>query len=90
MDPAKFDYIYGKLLSNGFSVERSKQLAKSLYMIAEDLKTTPEHIVKYVTPQGVRFDNNLYDRLNAMRTNSSQIGFIDKENIPQAILNQIP
>lgn len=90
LDTNKYNYIYGKLLSLNFSIDHAKELAVSLYQIAEELDLTPDGILKHITTNGIRFDNAIYNKLNALRTNSSQIGFIDKDNIPGAILKQIP
>lgn len=90
IDASKYDYIYGRLLSLNFSIDHAKQLAYSLYTISDDLDLTADAVLKHVTSDGIRFDNVIYAKLNAQRTNSSQIGFVDSGNIPRAILQQIP
>lgn len=90
MQQIKFDYIYGKLLSYKFSVQRAKQLAKSLYTLSEQLNLTSDQVLKYVSVNGIKFDNGIYNLLNKSRTNSSQIGFFDISNVPNSIIKQIP
>lgn len=85
-----YDIIYGKLLSLNFSTEHAKQLAKTLYMLSKDLNISVSELLKYVTSSGLRFENEIYAVLNRYRTNSSQLGYIDKNNIPPAILKQVP
>jgi hypothetical protein len=85
----QYDIIYGKLLGLGFGIDKARSLAKSLYEIAKELNLTVGEILKYVTANGVRFDNTIYAKLNSQRTNSSQLGFIDETNIPPAIRQQV-
>lgn len=89
IDTAKFDIIYGKLLGLNYSADRARQLAKYLYDIADTLELAPLEVLKYVNKNGIRFDNKIYEKLNNYRTNSSQIGFVDKENISPSISRQI-
>ena len=88
LETNQYDVIYGKLLGLGFSTEKARILAKSLYDISKDLDITVSEILRYVTTDGIRFDNAIYTELNRARTNSSQIGFIDETNIPTAIRQQ--
>lgn len=89
IDSVKFDVIYGKLLSYNYSTDRAKQLARALYDIANTLNIDTLEVLKYVNQNGLRFDNDIYQSLNNYRTNSSQIGFLDKDNIPSSILQQV-
>lgn len=84
-----FDVIYGKLLSLNYGVDRSRQLAKALYEIADSLNIEPVEMLKYVTTSGIKFDNRIFEKLNNYRTNSSQVGFLDKDNIPSSIAQQL-
>ncbi len=88
-ETAKFDMLYGKLLGKGIPQTMAKQLATALYTISEDLGLDVDDILKKVSKNGLRFDNNVYAQLNNYRTNSSQIGFLDVENIPTAITKQV-
>lgn len=89
LETDKFDYVYGKLLHLGFGPNHAKQLAKNLYDISKELGTNIDQILKYVTPNGLRFDNTVYASLNRARTKSSQIGFLDVSNIPPGIRQQV-
>jgi hypothetical protein len=88
-ETAKFDMLYGKLLSKGIPQTMAKQLATALYTISEDLGLDVDDVLKNVSKNGLRFDNNVYAQLNNYRTNSSQIGFLDVNNIPAAITRQV-
>lgn len=90
IDTNKYNHIYGKLLGLNMSVDRAKDLAKSLYEISEELDITQDAVLKYVTADGIRYDNTIYSKLNKARTNSSQIGYVDPSNIPGSIMQQIP
>lgn len=84
-----YDVIYGKLLSLNFTTEHAKDLAKILYQISVDSNISIGELLQYVTAEGLRFDNRVYEQLNNKRTNSSQIGFLDQNNIPSSIANQV-
>jgi hypothetical protein len=86
----KYDIIYGRLLHLNFSPNHAKGLTKVLYDFTEQYGFSVNHVLQYVDSNGIRFDNEIYDALNNARTNSSQIGYIDKEYIPPAILQQVP
>jgi hypothetical protein len=88
-ETAKFDMLYGKLLSKGIPQTMAKQLATALYTISDDLGLDVDDVLKNVSKNGLRFDNNVYAQLNNYRTNSSQIGFLDVNNIPTAITRQV-
>ena len=89
LESSKYDIIYGKLLSLGFEPTYAKEFAKTLYQISKELRISVNEILKYVTEDGLRFENEIYDRLNKLRTNSSQIGFLDQNNIPTSISQQV-
>jgi hypothetical protein len=89
INSADLDLIYGRLLSLNYSTERARQLAKTLYDVAESIDVKPQEILKYVSAAGVRFDNDIYDKLNNYRTNSSQIGFLDQDEIPPLLAGQL-
>lgn len=89
IDIEKYDLLYGKVLKILGNIERAKQLTSVLYKISSDLGLSNEQLLKYVSQNGLRFDNDVYNQLNNARTNSSQIGFIDQDNIPPAIKQQV-
>lgn len=84
-----FDIVYAKLLSKNVSPSNAKSMAKLLIKISKDTGMSTDDLLKNVTKSGIRFDTNIYRELNAIRTNSSQIGFLDINNIPPAIAAQI-
>lgn len=88
IETAKYDVLYGRLLKLNVAVDQAKALAKVLYDISAAQGVTTDDLLKYVTNNGLRFDNEVYALLNKARTNSSQIGFIDQDNIPPAIVRQ--
>ena len=85
----KFNLLYGRILSILRDADKSKELAKILYDISSDLGLSHDDVLKYVTISGLRYDNKIYEKLNAQRTNSSQLGFIDRNAIPLKLANQI-
>lgn len=87
-ETVKFDLLYGKLLGKGIKQDVAKQLAATLYRISEELKIGTDEILQYVNNNGLRFDNRIYAELNRYRTNSSQIGYLDPDNIPPAVIRQ--
>jgi phospholipase/lecithinase/hemolysin len=89
LEVSQYDIIYGKLLSLNFTTEHAKDLAKTLYQISNDLNISISELLKYVTIDGIRFENEIYEQLNKRRTNSSQIGFLDQNNIPTSIAHQV-
>lgn len=89
IDVEKYDLLYGKVLKILGNIERAKQLTAVLYKISSELGLSNEQLLKYVSKNGLRFDNEVYNQLNNARTNSSQIGFIDQNNIPPAIKQQV-
>jgi hypothetical protein len=89
IEVAKFDLLYGKLLKIIGNVDRAKQLTFILYNISADIGIDHEQLLKYVTVNGLKFDNEIYAQLNKARTNSSQIGFIDQTTISPNILQQV-
>ncbi len=88
MEASKYDVLYGKLLKLGIQVDQAKSLAKILYDISLVKGVSTDELLKYVNSNGLRFDNEVYALLNYSRTISSQIGFIDQNNIPPAIAKQ--
>lgn len=88
IETAKYDVLYGRLLKLNVAVDQAKALAKVLYDISVAQGVTTDDLLKYVTNNGLRFDNEVYALLNKARTNSSQIGYIDQNNIPPAIVRQ--
>lgn len=90
LETSKYDVIYGRLLSLDFRIEEAKQLAKFLYDVSEELNLTHDQVLAYVTANGIKFDNKIYERLNKKRTNSSQVGFIDQNLLPIYVKSQLP
>jgi hypothetical protein len=88
IESSKYDVLYGRLLKLNVAVDQAKALAKVLYDISIQQGVATDDLLKYVTSNGLRFDNEVYTLLNNARTNSSQIGFIDQHNIPPAIVKQ--
>lgn len=88
-ETVKFDLLYGKLLGKGIKQDIAKQLAATLYRISEELKIGTDEILQYVNNNGLRFDNRIYAELNRYRTNSSQIGYLDPDNIPPSVIRQV-
>lgn len=88
LEASKYDVLYGRLLKIGVAVDQAKALAKVLYDISIEQGVATDDLLKYVNSNGLRFDNEVYALLNNARTNSSQIGFIDQNNIPPAITTQ--
>jgi 5'(3')-deoxyribonucleotidase len=89
LEVSKYDVLYGRLLALGIAIDAAKDLSKTLYDIVESLGISIDDILKQVDKNGLRFDNTIYDQLNSVRTNSSQIGFLDENNIPPSILQQV-
>lgn len=89
IEVAKYDVLYGRLLKLGIGIDDAKELSKTLYDISANLGVSVDHILQYVDKTGLRFDNNVYAQLNKVRTNSSQIGFLDENNIPPSISQQV-
>lgn len=88
MEVSKYDVLYGRLLKIKIPVEQAKALAQILYDISLVQGVSTDELLKYVDANGLRFDNEVYALLNYSRTISSQIGFIDQNNIPPAIVKQ--
>jgi hypothetical protein len=88
LEASKYDVLYGRLLKLGISVDQAKALAKVLYDISQQQGVSTDVLLKYVNSNGLRFDNEVYALLNNARSISSQIGFIDQNNIPPAIVKQ--
>lgn len=88
LEVSKYDVLYGRLLKLNVAVDQAKALAKVLYDISLQQGVSTDDLLKYVTNNGLRFDNEVYALLNNARTNSSQIGYIDQNNIPPAIVKQ--
>jgi len=88
-ETVKFDLLYGKLLGKGIKQDAARQLAATLYRISDELKIGTDEILQYVNNNGLRFDNNIYTLLNRYRTNSSQIGYLDPDNVPPSVIKQV-
>jgi hypothetical protein len=84
-----FDVVYGKLLGKNVSTTAAKALAKMILTISHDTGVSTDELLKNVSANGIRFDTNIYRALNSTRTNSSQIGYIDINNVPPVIKSQI-
>lgn len=89
IDAAKYDLLYGKILSFIGDATRAKEIAAALYQIGQDLGLSNQDLLKYLGKDGLQFDNNIFAKLNQARTNSSQIGFLDEGNIPSTIRQQV-
>ena len=88
LEVSKYDVLYGKLLKLGVAVDQAKSLAKVLYDISIKQNASTDDLLKYVTNTGLRFGNEVYTMLNAARTASSQVGFVDQNNISPAVRDQ--
>lgn len=88
LEVSKYDVLYGRLLKLGVAMDQAKALAKVLYDISTAQGVATDELLKYVTNNGLRFDNEVYALLNNARTISSQVGFIDQNNISPAISKQ--
>jgi hypothetical protein len=84
-----FDVVYGKLLGKNISPAAAKALAKTLVTISKEAMISTDDLLKNITTNGIRFDVNIYKALNTVRSNSSQIGYIDIGNIAPVIKSQI-
>ena len=89
MEIAKYDIVYGKLLKIGIEIDKAKVLAKVLLDISEKVDLSLEKLLANIDQSGIRFDNEVYEQLNLARTNSSQIGYLDRTNIPSSIRQQV-
>ncbi len=89
MEIAKYDIVYGKLLKIGIEIDKAKILAKVLLEINEKVNLSLENLLANIDQTGMRFDNEVYEQLNLARTNSSQIGYLDRTNIPSSIQQQV-
>lgn len=85
-----FDIVYAKLLSKNILPVNARSLAALLIEISKSAGVSTDDLLKNVTPSGIKFDVNIYKALNSVRSNSSQIGFIDISNINPMIAMQIP
>jgi len=89
IETSKYDLLYGKILSFVREPVRARELTNVLYQIGEELGLTHADLIRYIGKNGLQFDNDVFAKLNQARTNSSQIGFLDKENIPGPIRQQV-
>lgn len=88
LETSKYDIIYSKLLQLEFTPARAKGLAKILHEVVKQTGYSIDQALQYVDATGIRFDIEIYQSLNEVRTNSSQIGYIDRGYIPPSILRQ--
>ena len=89
IEVSKYDVIYGNLLSLNFTVDRAHALAATLYQISIKLSLSTDEILKYISDENFQFDNDIYEQLNSRRTNSSQIGRLEQNPIPDFISQQV-
>ena len=89
METAKYDIVYGRLLKLGIEINKAKILAKVLIDISDRVDLSLDQLLKSIDQNGMKFDNEVYEQLNRARTNSSQIGYLDRTNIPPTILQQV-
>lgn len=89
METAKYDIVYGRLLKLGIEISKAKVLAKVLLDISDRVDLSLDQLLKSIDQNGMKFDNEVYEQLNRARTNSSQIGYLDRTNIPPTILQQV-
>ena len=88
IETAQYDLVYGKLLKLGMNIDKAKSLSKILINISNDINMDINTLLKHVTKNGIKFDNEVYTQLNKKRTNSSQLGYLDRTDIPAFILRQ--
>ena len=84
-----YDAVYGKLLGKKMDPVKARLLSKVIIDISKSTGTSTDVLLRNVTSDGIRFDADIYKSLNSIRDNSSQIGFVDIENIPSKIKSQI-
>jgi hypothetical protein len=89
IETAKYDIVYGRLLSLGIEINKAKVMAKILLDISNKINLSMEDLLKNISKSGLKFDNDVYHQLNNARTNSSQLGYLDKTNIPASVLQQV-
>ena len=89
IETAKYDLLYGKVLAFVGEPVRARELTSALYQIGEELGLNHSDLIRYIGKNGLQFDNNVYEKLNQARTNSSQLGFLDEGNIPSIIRQQV-
>lgn len=89
IDTQLFDVVYAKLLSKNISPVNAKSMALTLIELSKTAGVSTDDLLKNVTTSGIKFDVNIYKALNSIRSNSSQIGFVDIANIPPAIASQV-
>jgi hypothetical protein len=89
LEVSKYDLIYGKLLALNFTITHAKNLAKIIYKISEELNLGVNEVFKYVDVNGLKFENEIYEKLNIRRTNSSQIGILDQGSLAYNISSQL-
>lgn len=84
-----FDIVYAKLLSKNLPPVNARSLAYLLLEISKTANVSVDELLKNVTPSGIKFNVNIYNALNRIRSNSSQIGYVDISNIPPVIASQV-
>lgn len=89
-ETSKFDKLYGKLLGKGINQTLAKQLASTLYRLSENSDVSIDEMTRNITNNGIKFGEEIYTSLNRYRTNSSQIGYLDPDFLPDRIMQQIP
>jgi len=68
----KYNIIYAALLNAGINASVADVMAKDLLSVA-----SVNDLLKQIKKSGIKFDSEVYKKLNSSRTNSSQIGFIN-------------
>ena len=89
IDTNKYNLLYGKILTVVKDAARAKILTNVLYNVSDETGVSHADMLKYVTENGIRFNNIIYNKLNELRTNSSQLGFVDGNNVPKKLAQQI-
>ena len=84
-----FDIVYAKLLSKNLPPVNARSLAYLLLEISKTANVSVDELLNNVTPSGIKFNVNIYNALNRIRSNSSQIGYVDIANIPPVIASQV-
>ena len=90
INASKFDIIYGKLLSLGYSPIRAKDVGFQLYTASVDLGISVSEVIKYIDGTGSKFQSEIAGNINKQNPNGSQIGILTQsQSVPSFITEQV-